>query len=82
MSKENNDTKQLPKDWKWVKLSEAGKIISGGTPSTAIAEYWNGTINWISPADLTGYKKKTIIKGAKSISDSGLKNSSARLMPK
>ncbi|MEO5947450.1 MAG: restriction endonuclease subunit S [Chitinophagaceae bacterium] len=81
MNKQNNDTKQLPKDWKIVKLNEAGKIISGGTPSTAIQEYWNGNINWISPADLTGYKKKTIIKGAKSITDSGLKNSSARLMP-
>jgi len=73
---------ELPKDWKWVKLGEIGKIISGGTPSTAIQEYWNGKVNWISPADLTGYKKKTIINGAKSISEVGLKNSSARLMPK
>jgi len=79
---EEHNIKQLPNDWKKVKLSEAGKIISGGTPSTAIPEYWNGNINWISPADLTGYKKKTIIKGAKSITDFGLKNSSARLMPK
>lgn len=74
--------KQLPKDWKWVKLGETGKIISGGTPSTALPEYWNGNINWISPADLTGYKSKTITKGAKSITETGLTKSSARLMPK
>ena len=74
--------KELPKDWKWAKLRETGKIISGGTPSTAIHEYWNGNINWISPADLTGYKQKTIIKGAKSITEFGLTKSSARLMPK
>jgi len=73
---------KLPKDWKWVKLGETGKIISGGTPSTALSEYWNGNINWISPADLTGYKSKTILKGAKSITEIGLKKSSARLMPK
>ena len=73
---------QLPKDWKWVKLGEIGKIISGGTSSTAVQEYWNGKVNWISPADLTGYKKKTIINSAKSISQVGLKNSLARLMPK
>ena len=73
---------ELPKDWKRVKLGESGKIISGGTPSTAISEYWNGKINWIAPSDLTGYKNKTIQKGKKSITESGLKNSSARLMPK
>ena len=77
--KENND---LPKGWKWKKLGEIGKIMSGGTPSTSISEYWNGNINWISPSDLTGYKKKTIAKGAKSITKSGLQNSSAHLMPK
>jgi type I restriction enzyme, S subunit len=73
---------QLPEGWKWVKLGDAGKIISGGTPSTAIPEYWKGNINWIAPSDLTGYKKKTIKSGAKSITEIGLKNSSARLMPK
>lgn len=73
---------KLPKDWKWVKLGETGKIISGGTPSTVINEYWNGNISWIAPSDLTGYKKITIKKGAKSITESGLKNSSTRLMPK
>jgi len=74
--------KKIPKDWKWVKLGDTGKIISGGTPSTALPEYWNGNINWISPSDLTGYKSKTITKGAKSITETGLTKSSACLMPK
>jgi type I restriction enzyme S subunit len=82
MSKSTNIANELPKGWKLAKLGETGKIISGGTPSTALPEYWNGNINWISPADLTGYKGKTIVKGAKSITESGLKKSSARLMPK
>ncbi len=80
--KEDQNEMGLPMSWTWVKLRDTGKIISGGTPSTAIGEYWNGSINWISPSDLTGYKKKTITKGAKSITELGLKNSSARLMPK
>lgn len=71
----------LPNGWKWIKLSEVGDIISGGTPSTNVAEYWNGEISWITPADLSGYTNKTISKGRKSITESGLKNSSARLMP-
>jgi len=80
--KNNHIVNQLPKDWKWVKLGETGKILSGGTPSTSIPEYWNGNINWIAPSDLTRYKNKSIRKGKKSITESGLKNSSARLMPK
>ncbi len=77
-----NDTNGLPKGWKAVKLGEVGEIISGGTPSTKVPEYWNGKISWITPADLSGYTEKFISKGRKSISKSGLKNSSARLMPK
>lgn len=74
--------KKLPKDWKLVKLSDIGKIISGGTPSTAISEYWKGNINWIAPSDLTGYKNIKIKSGKKSITELGLKKSSAKLMPK
>jgi restriction endonuclease S subunit len=73
---------KLPKNWKWVRLAEVGKIISGGTPSTVISEYWNGNINWIAPSDLTGYKKIKIKSGKKSITEAGLKKSSAKLMPK
>lgn len=72
----------LPPYWKSVKLGEIGEIISGGTPSTIIPEYWEGKIIWITPADLTGYKEKIILKGRKSITEVGLKNSSTRLMPK
>ena len=73
---------KLPNEWEWVKLSDIGKIISGGTPSTAISEYWEGSINWIAPSDLTGYKNIRIKSGKKSITELGLKKSSARLMPK
>ncbi|UUV21419.1 restriction endonuclease subunit S [Paenimyroides aestuarii] len=69
-------------NWQIKKLRDIGKIISGGTPSTSISEYWNGDINWISPSDLTGYVEKKIKKGKKSITEEGLKKSSAKLMPK
>jgi len=78
MSEQSN----IPKHWLIKKLGEVGEIISGGTPSTKVAEYWNGKISWISPADLSGYVEKFILQGRKSITESGLKNSSARLIPK
>jgi len=80
MSEVNNI--QLPEGWKWVKLKEIGKIVSGGTPSTKIKDYFDGNIPWITPSDLTGYKDKFISKGKRNISEIGLKNSSAKLLPK
>ncbi len=74
--------REIPNHWKVKTLGEIGEIVSGGTPSTSVAAYWNGNISWISPSDLTGYHDKVIFHGKKSISESGLKNSSARLIPK
>jgi type I restriction enzyme, S subunit len=79
MAEQNN----IPKHWQVKKLGEVGQIVSGGTPSTTIEDYWNGgEIAWISPADLSKYSSKYISKGKKSITEKGLKNSSARLIPK
>ena len=64
------------------KLCEIGEIIAGGTPSTKINEYWNGKISWITPKDLSNYKERFISKGERSITEEGLNNSSAVLMPK
>ncbi len=77
-----NFSDNIPSGWTIVSLSDIGEIISGGTPSTAVPEYWNGDINWISPADLSGYPGKYISKGKKSITPLGLQKSSAKLMPK
>jgi type I restriction enzyme, S subunit len=72
---------EVPSDWKTYKLSEIAQIIGGGTPSTTIEEYWNGEIGWLTPRDLTGYTNKFISNGERNITEIGLKNSSARLMP-
>jgi type I restriction enzyme, S subunit len=73
---------KISNNWQTFKLSQIGEIISGGTPSTSVPEYWNGDVSWITPADLSGYVEKTIAKGRKSITERGLKNSSARIIPK
>jgi type I restriction enzyme S subunit len=72
---------ELPKSWIKTTLKNIGQIISGGTPSTSIQEYWGGNVSWISPIDLSKYEAKYISKGAKSISQLGLLKSSAKLMP-
>lgn len=72
----------MPNNWKTYKLSEVGEIIGGGTPSTTKQEYYNGNISWITPRDLSNHNSMFISKGERSITELGLKNSSAKLMPK
>ncbi|MEE4197532.1 MAG: restriction endonuclease subunit S [Bacteroidales bacterium] len=68
-------------EWKEVKISDIAEVVGGGTPSTSISEYWNGDISWLTPKDLTNYKRIYISKGERSISEEGLRKSSAKLMP-
>ena len=68
----------LPDGWVWSRLRSLGIIVGGGTPSTLNADYWNGEIPWLSPAD---YHKKYISRGRKNITTDGLAHSSAVLMP-
>ncbi len=75
------DVLNLPKSWVQVTIADLGKVVSGGTPSTKEKSYWGGNISWISPSDLTGYSNKNIAKGAKSITQEGLKKSSATIIP-
>ena len=72
---------ELPSNWIWTSIAELGAVVSGGTPSTKEADYWGGDVSWISPSDLTGYTNKYIGYGAKSLTNAGLKNSSAKVMP-
>ncbi|WP_063076548.1 restriction endonuclease subunit S [Neisseria flavescens] len=70
-------------NWKVMKLSEVATIVGGGTPSSSKSEYFeNGNIPWITPKDLSGYNKRYISKGERNITELGLKNSSAKLLPK
>ena len=69
--------------WEIKKLKELGTIIGGGTPSTSHPEYYTSNgIAWITPKDLSGYKSRFISHGKRDITLEGLKNSSARIMPK
>ena len=74
--------KDLPEGWVWKTMGEISDVIGGGTPRTNVPEYFNdGDIPWITPADLSGYNNKYISHGSRFITETGLKNSSARLMP-
>ena len=64
----------------YKKISEVTTVVTGGTPSTAVSEYWdNGTIPWLQ----SGCCQNCDVDYAeKFITQAGYDNSSTRLMPK
>lgn len=80
--KDDEKPYDIPDSWCWVRLVDIGDIVGGGTPKTAEITYWeNGDIPWMTPADMRGLGKY-VSCGERKITQIGLKNSSAKLMPK
>ena len=71
----------IPPHWKWKKMADVATVVGGSTPATDHKEYFGGDIPWITPADLSKYTDKTISRGARNITQEGLSNSGARLLP-
>ena len=73
---------EIPSNWFWCRLKHIGEIVGGGTPSTAVKEYWfNGSIVWITPKNMSKLKTNYIIDSDRKITLKGLQNSSTKLMP-
>lgn len=71
----------IPQDWEVKKIYEIGDVSSGGTPDTNNNEFWNGEINWCTPTDITRLKSRYLGNTIKKISEKGLQNSSAKILP-
>ena len=71
----------IPKEWKVLPLKKLGNVFSGGTPDTNEKSYWNGNILWCTPSDITKLRTKLITDTTYKITELGLKNSSAALLP-
>ena len=64
----------------WIELSKLGEIVSGSTPKTGTAEYWDGDICWITPAELNSMSG-IVYDSKKKITEAGRNSCSLRLMP-
>ena len=68
-------------DWEQRKVSElAEKTYGGGTPTTSNEAYWNGDIPWIQSSDVVDGKLFGV-EPRKHITQDGLNNSAAQLIP-
>ncbi len=73
---------ELPPKWKWAKICSVGQVVGGATPKSNIPEYWeHPTVTWITTADLTSATSGYVSDGARGITELGLANCSAKLVP-
>ena len=68
-------------DYPHKPLKEIATVLSGGTPRSSVQEYWNGNLEWVTPADLGQHEGIYFSSSSRKITDAGLKNSSAVLLP-
>lgn len=73
---------RIPGQWEVKRIDDIGEVVGGGTPSTKNQLYYDGDISWITPRDLANHTGRFIFRGERSITEAGLKNSSAKLLPK
>ena len=70
-------------EWAIGTISDLGTVVGGSTPSKAKPEYYTESgIAWITPKDLSINKSKFVSHGENDITELGLKNSSAAIMPR
>jgi type I restriction enzyme S subunit len=70
----------LPEGWRWVKIKNIAKTISGGTPRRSVKEYWeDGTIPWVKSGEL---EDNIIHQTEEKITEKALRCSNVKLIPK
>ena len=71
----------LPERWERKKIADVCRTTGGGTPSTKRTEYWDGDITWVVPTDVTNNDCLVLLDSARKITDKGLRESSAKMVP-
>lgn len=64
--------------WKRVRIGDICAVATGGTPSTAHPEYYDGDLRWLKSGDVKGFR---IFDSPHRISVAGLENSNAVIHP-
>jgi len=71
----------MKQGWEIKKLKEVCEIVNGGTPDTNVQKYWDGENLWITPKDMGKLESIYVEDTLRKITDEGLKNSSAKILP-
>lgn len=75
------NSQKIPEGWSVKKISDLGNVVSGGTPDTNNPEYWDGNVLWVTPSEVSTLSNRFISNTERKITEKGLKESSAKLLP-
>ncbi|MCX5795079.1 MAG: restriction endonuclease subunit S [Elusimicrobia bacterium] len=68
----------MTRGWRTTKIGDVCHLVTGGTPSRAKPEYFGGGIKWLVSGDI---HKKEITDCEGRITEAGMRNSNAKLLP-
>lgn len=71
----------IPEGWKCGVLDDVVELLSGGTPKTSVAEYWDGNIPWYTAKDAPSLSDVFVLGTERSITQAGVENSAAKILP-
>ena len=69
---------ELPDGWISLSLGQAGRWMSGGTPSTSNPDYWGGDIPWIGSGSLTDFR---LMDSDRRVTSAGVANGTRLVEP-
>ena len=72
---------QIPETWEIMPIASVARLESGHTPSRQVPGYWGGDVQWLSLHDTGNMAHSHITRTALTITEAGLANSSARMLP-
>ena len=71
----------IPKGWKVGLLDDMIELLSGGTPRTSMAQYWDGNIPWYTAKDAPSLSDVFVIETERKITRAGVENSATKILP-
>jgi len=76
------DMGKIPEDFEIVEFSDISNTEGGGTPDTEEDSFWGGDTLWLTPKEVAPLTSSVAFDSERKLTEEGLKNSSAKVMPK
>ena len=72
---------EIPHGWRAGSILEQAYLLSGGTPKTDVARFWNGDIPWASAKDVSQCGESFLVATERTITAQGVEQSSTKIIP-
>ncbi len=73
---------EIPDGWDVSTIGQEVDVVGGSTPSTKEPSFWNGSINWATPRDLSALASPVLVATSRRITERGLERISSGLLPR